>query len=286
MPHSAPTTMFTAPPYDVVGAVSDSARVVLYTTSFDSQIATKTLTVLRAFADAQGWTVVHELYDLAPLDTPRRHRTAWRTVEHALTTGEADGVVAPAEQEIAPHPGDRTALRVWLLDVPAFAVYPQAGQRREQRKHDEDQDSTVCSAGAPIDRNWPARSYALDRTSLRRVRSEAFTYLTILGWPGDVVAAVEVLARLADNAIRHAQPSDGADAHMDVLLAVTEDDALRIDVRDPFAEFPDSEAAVNGERGHGLWEARLLGADVTWSLAEDGRSKTVRALMVPREAPA
>lgn len=117
------------PHYQVVGALSPSARVVLYTSSCDSQIAVKALSVLRDFADRMGWTVVHALYDLAPLDVPRRRRTGWLTIERALTRGEADGVVAPAEQEIAWHPGDRTALRVWLLEAAAFAIYPHpAGQ--------------------------------------------------------------------------------------------------------------------------------------------------------------
>lgn len=158
-------------------------------------------------------------------------------------------MVAPAEHEIAWHPGDRTALRVWLLGVPAFAAYPQAGQRRDHRGPDEDHTGTTSAVDAPIDRIWPTRSYALDRASLRRVRSEAFTYLTILGWPGDVVAAVEVLARLADNAIRHARPADKADARLDVLLAVTEDDALRIDVTDPSPPSPTARPPSTARRG-------------------------------------
>ncbi|MFE9647489.1 hypothetical protein ACFYO0_25900 [Streptomyces sp. NPDC006365] len=275
-----------APPYDVVGTVCDSARVVLYTANSDSQIATKSLTALRDFARAQGWTIVHELYDLAPLDTPRRHRAAWCTVERALHAGEANGVVAPAEQEIAWNPGDRPALRVWLLGIPAFAVFPQVGQRRAVHEHNEaGADTAPSAAGAPVDREW-FRSYRLDDVaSLRRVRSDALTYLTVLGWPGDIVTAVEVLARVACNAVVHAQPTDESDAHMDVLLAVTEDDELLIDVRDPSPEFRDSGAAINGEKGRGLREVRLLGADVTWSLAEDGRSKTVRARLVPGEVP-
>ena len=281
LPHSGPF----APRHKTVGTPSDSARVVLYTDTFDSHIAAKTLDVLGDFAHAQGWTVVHELYDLAPLDTPRRRRTGWRTVEHVLMTGAADGLVAPAEQEIAWHPGDRTALRVWLLGLSAFAVYPQAGQRHAGHEHDTADGQTVLSAvGAPIDRQW-SRSYILDRASLWRVRSDAYTYLTVLGWPGNIVAAVEVLTRLARNAITHARPLGQTDAQMNVLLAVAEDDELRIDVQDPSPEFPDSKAAINGEKGQGLREAHQWGADVTWSLAEDGATKTVRARLAPGEAP-
>lgn len=284
-PTSAPPAQLpAAPPYETVGAISDTPRVVLYTCTFDSQVAANALSALRDFAAHQGWAAVHEIYDLAPLDTPRRRRIGWLTVERALARGEATGLLAPSEQEIAWHPGDRTALRVWLLGVPAFAAYPQAGARHSVTTHDEATAEMAQSiVSAPVDRQW-SRSYALDRASLRRVRSDAYTYLTVLGWTGDVVAAVEVLTRLADNAIVHARSLDEADARMDVILAVTEDDELRIDVRDPSPEFLNGEAAINGEKGGGLREVRQLGADVTWSLAEGGGNKTVRARMVPGEA--
>ncbi|WP_048581661.1 ATP-binding protein [Streptomyces viridochromogenes] len=269
------------PTHDIVGMPPSDAQVILYTAAFDSQIAVKTLAVLREFAYAQGWTVVHELYDLVPPGTPRRHRTAWCAVERALTQGEVTGVVAPAEQEIAWHPGDRTALRVWLLGVPAFAAYPHAGRRPQDVT---DTVAVPAEVGGPVDRQW-SRSYALRPRCLRKVKTDAFAYLTVLGWPGNVVAAVGVLARLAKNAIIHAAPVGSASAEMHVVLAVTEDDELRIDVHDPSPEFRDSAAALNGEKGRGLRDVRLLGAEVTWSLAEDGRSKTVRARMAPGEVP-
>ncbi|MGI5380721.1 hypothetical protein ACQEV2_42345 [Streptomyces sp. CA-251387] len=271
----------TGPPPHGVGMPATDAHVLLYTATFDSGIAAKTLAVLREFAHAQGWTVVHELYDLIPPGTPRRHRIAWCAVERALTQGEATGVVAPAEQEIACHPEDRTALREWLLGVPAFAAYPQVGQLLRRHTHD---GAGAAEVGAPVDRQW-FRSYPLRPRSLRQVKTDAFAYLTVLGWPGNIVAAIGVLARLAKNAIVHAAPTGPASAELNVLLAVTEDDELRIDVRDPSPEFPDSVAALKGEKGRGLRDVRLLGADVTWSLAEDGRSKTVRACMAPGEVP-
>ncbi|EST17998.1 hypothetical protein M878_45865 (plasmid) [Streptomyces roseochromogenus subsp. oscitans DS 12.976] len=257
---------------------------MLYTCAFDSQIANRALAVLHDFAARRGWNVVHDLYDLAALDTPRQRRTGWRTVEHELTSGAATGVVAPAEQEIAWYPGDRIALRVWLLGIPAFAVYPQAGSCLRT----PDVAGAVAlpsGAGAPVDRQL-SRSYRLNLAGLRQVRTDAITRLTVLGWPGNIMAAVRVLAILTANAVVHANTDSGTDARMTVVLAVTEDDELRIDVQDPSPEFRDSAAALNGEKGRGLREARLLGAEVTWSLAEDGRTKTVRARMVPGEVPA
>jgi len=265
MPHPAPTATSVAPPYDVVGTFSDRARVVLYTSSCDSKIALSALTVLSDFAFRQGWTVVQ-----------------------ILTNGEDTGLVAPAEQEIAWHPGDRTALRVWLLGLPAFAAYPHAGRHSSTRLHSDfngQADAIPSPIYAPVDRHW-ARSYTLRPESLRQVRTDAYTRLTLLNWTGNNAAAVEVLARLAKNAVVHAAPVNGTSAHMDVRLAVTEKDELLIDVGDPSPEFPDCAAAIRGEKGRGLWDVRGLGADVSWSLSENGRGKTVRAHLLPGEVPA
>ncbi|MFI1169160.1 ATP-binding protein [Streptomyces sp. NPDC020801] len=281
----APAVVWGELPVPPLGETSsNSASVVLYTCAFNSQIANRALAVLHDFAAQRGWTVAHELYDLAPLDTPRQHRTGWHTVEHELTSGAATGVVAPAEQEIAWYPGDRIALRAWLLGIPAFAVYPQAGVCL--RTPDTAGAGALPSgASASVDRQL-SRSYRLNPASLRQVRTDAITHLTVLGWPGNILTAVRVLAILTANAVVHATPGRRTDAQMTVVLAVTEGDELRIDVQDPSPGFRDSAAALNGEKGRGLLEARLLGAEATWSLAGDGRSKTVRARMVPGEVPA
>ncbi|MFC7267176.1 ATP-binding protein [Streptomyces lutosisoli] len=288
MTHATPIATPAAPSHKVVGTVPGHARVVLYTSSCDSKIALSALTVLSDFAFRQGWTVVQEVYDLAPLDVPRHRRTGWRTVEQILTNGEDTGLVAPAEQEIAWHPGDRTALRVWLLGLPAFAAYPHAGRHSNTRLHSDfngQTDTTPSPIYAPVDRHW-ARSYTLRPESLRQVRTDAYTRLTLLNWTGNNAAAVEVLARLAKNAVVHAAPVNGTSAQMNVRLAVTEKDELLIDVGDPSPEFPDCAAAIRGEKGRGLWDVRRLGADVSWSLSENGRGKTVRAHLLPGEVPA
>ncbi|MGW1364733.1 hypothetical protein ACWCQP_45925 [Streptomyces chartreusis] len=267
-------------PLAAVGTPTHGAHVVLYTAASESRAAVTTLSTLSEFAHAQGWTVVQELYDLAPLGAPRRHRIAWPATERILVQGEATGVVAPDEHEIAWKPAERTALRQWLLEVPAFAVFPQAGRSRGIPVRAE----APADMGAPVERQW-SRSYILHPRSLRRVRTDAFTYLTALGWPGNTVAAVGVLSRLTTNAVVHASPAGTAAAQMDVLLAVAEDGELRIDVRDPSPEFPDSAAALNGEKGRGLRDVCLLGAEVFWSLTEDGCRKTVHARMAPGEVP-
>jgi len=119
--------------------------------------------------------------------------------------------------------------------------------------------------------------------SLRRLRDHARMRLTLLRWPGDIVTAIEVLSRLADNAIVHAQPTGPGRAQMTVRLAVDTNDMLLVDVQDPSHHFPDSKAAIAGEKGSGLKYVRLLHAHVTSSLAQDGRTKTVRAVVPPGE---
>jgi hypothetical protein len=241
---------------------------VLYTCTIDSAIATRTLTVLRTFASAQGWTAVQEAYDLAPLGSPRHRRTGWQTIEQALIRGDATGFVAPSEQEIACHPADRAALRGWIIDQSAFAVYPRPA---------------APSAGpAPV---W-SQSFALAPVSVRRLLGAARSRLALRQWPGDIDSAVEVLARLAINAVVHAQPANGTAAQMHVHLAFADGGGLIIDVEDPSPGFPDALAALRGEKGRGLREARQLGARLEWFLAADGRRKTVRATLPPGQVSA
>lgn len=282
MPYPIPITA--GPPAPAVGAVQAGSNVALYTTCVNSRVAVRTLEILAVFAARQGWTVVHEAYDLAPIHVPARLRTGWRSVTHLLDTAEAAGLVVPTEQEIARNPSEQRALRAWLLSIPAFAAYPNAGHY----------GTTLPSAGATrplppgdsVDRHY-CRSYALTPASLRRIRDTARMDLTMLEWPGDIPTAIEVLSRLAHNAVVHTRP-DGeteaeAEAEMTVRLAVAEDDALLVDVEDPLPDFPDSKAAIDGEKGRGLMYVRLLGATVTWFLSKDAHTKTVQARLSPGE---
>jgi hypothetical protein len=224
-----------------------------------------------------GESVVHEAYDLAPLHVPARQRTGWRSIAHLLDTGAVAGLVVPAEHEIARNPSEQSALRQWLLSIPAFAAYPHAGRHQAPPPLDD----RLAGPGARVDRKW-RRPYALAPASLRRLRDDARMYLTVLGWPGDIPTALEVLSRLAHNAVVHAQPVTDIEweAEMTVRLAITENDALLIDVEDPRPEFPGSEAAIAGEKGSGLMYVRVLDATVTWFLSEDACTKTVRAILL------
>ncbi|WP_406490610.1 hypothetical protein OHB06_00960 [Streptomyces sp. NBC_01604] len=276
-----PIPVHAGPPAPAVGAAQAGADIALYTTSVNSRVAVRTLETLAEFAARQGWTVVHDAYDLAPLHVPARLRTGWHSVAQLLDTGTATGLVVPSEQEIARNPSEQTALRAWLLGIPAFAAYPHAGHHQAALPPAA-VTPPLGGPGVPVDREW-RRTYALTPASLRRLRDAARMYLTLLGWPGDIPTAVEVLSRLAHNALVHARPNDNAEAEMTVRLAVAEDNELLIDVEDPRPEFPDSKTAIAGETGNGLMYVRLLGATVTWSLSEDVRTKTVRARLLPGE---
>ncbi|MFE2839260.1 ATP-binding protein [Streptomyces mirabilis] len=287
MTHPTPTPTIAGPPAPTVGAAQAGADVALYTTSVNSRIAAVTLAALADFATRQGWTVAHQAYDLTPLHVPARLRTGWRSVAHLLDTGRAAGLVVPAEHEIARNPSEQNALRAWLLRIPAFAVYPHA------RPHGPTPPTTGTTPfpgfpgpSAPVDRAW-CRSYALTPASLRGLRDAARMYLTVLRWPGDIPTAVEVLSRLAHNAVIHARPDSEseADGKMTVRLAVAEDNVLLVDVEDPRPDFPDSKAAIEGEKGRGLMYVRLLSAQVTWFLSEDTLTKTVQARLLPDTSP-
>ncbi|MFE7975687.1 hypothetical protein [Streptomyces shenzhenensis] len=276
MTRAASTT--SVPQQELVGTVPDRAHVALYTSSPDSRVATQVLVGLREFATRQGWTVVHKVYDLAPLDAPLWHRTGWQAVRQLLASGAATGLVVPDEREVARHAGDRDVLRSWLLGLPAFAACACPGRPGQALPPVRaPRDSAVRTAlPRPAGRRWQ-RSYALHPLSVRPVREAARAHLALWRWPGDIVAAVDVLARLAYNAVVHARPAGEADARMRVRLTLGEHDTLLLEVGDPRPDFQNSAAAIAGVLGNGLREARLLGAEVSWLPAADGHGKFVRA---------
>ncbi|WP_143076782.1 hypothetical protein [Streptomyces sp. MUSC 14] len=234
---------------------------------------------MREFAAQQGWSVAHEVYDLAPLRVPARLRTGWGTVMRLLAMGQVRGLVAAAEREVAGTRAEQTALRAWLLGLPAFAAYPHTTRHATSPTA----DMPTPHRSAPVDREW-SQSYVMHPASLRRLRCEARMRLTLLRWPGDIATAIEVLSRLVHDAATHDQSADGTPRRMMLRLAVTEDEELVIDVQDPRPGIPVGSAAPAGEAGTGLAYARLLGAKVDHFLSEDARFRTVRAVLLPGEA--
>ncbi|WP_229871215.1 ATP-binding protein [Streptomyces phaeofaciens] len=117
-----------------------------------------------------------------------------------------------------------------------------------------------------------------DTSAPRMARIRTRSALTLLGWEGPTPAAVSVISTLVDNAIQHGQiPS--ATEKLDVVLSITADQSLLIDVVDANPSFPRFGEAVVGERGSGLWTAAQQGAVITYSVCQDFSGKTVRAAL-------
>jgi len=116
--------------------------------------------------------------------------------------------------------------------------------------------------------------------ALTRANIQGRTELTLLGWPGNHHAAVQVLYVLVHNALTHGITPGQPGQTLTAWLRVTDADELLIDVADPNPDFPDFDKAIAGERGRGLREAQRLGARIGW-LPDAPHGKTVRAVMKP-----
>ncbi|MET7663191.1 hypothetical protein ABZS99_30780 [Streptomyces sp. NPDC005463] len=123
-------------------------------------------------------------------------------------------------------------------------------------------------------------SVPVDPSAPLKARVKGRTGLTMLGWPGSQLKAVEVLGILVTNALEHGI-TPGVTQELHARLSVTETRELLIEVTDANPTFSDFERAVAGELGQGLWQVGQLGASIDWSTDCDFSSKTVRAIMRP-----
>ncbi|MFD5370723.1 ATP-binding protein [Streptomyces sp. NPDC127103] len=105
--------------------------------------------------------------------------------------------------------------------------------------------------------------------------------LTLLNWHGPQNRALQVLYVLVHNAVQHGIAPGRTGQAIAIWLRVTEAHELLIDVTDPAPEFPQFEAAIDGELGRGLPGAQRLGATLSWTPDLSTGGKTVRALMQP-----
>ncbi|MCX5200203.1 ATP-binding protein [Streptomyces sp. NBC_00237] len=128
---------------------------------------------------------------------------------------------------------------------------------------------------AVVAREWSTEC-ALNPRAVALARTRTRTYLTVLGWTGDIDDAVLVVSELVTNAVRHGCESGRVGW---LRLAVLEDGALLVDVSDPVAGFV--RAVDDDEGGRGLQLVRRLG-DLSWFLrAGSDRGKTVRVRLRP-----
>lgn len=118
-----------------------------------------------------------------------------------------------------------------------------------------------------------------DPSAVRIARVSGRTRLTMLSWPGDVHAAITVLASLVDNAVAHGLTPGRTGQSLSARLGITEAHELIIDVTDPNPAFPNFAEAVDGKLGCGLRSARQ--PRISWFILSDFGGKTVRATLQP-----
>ncbi|MFE9976197.1 ATP-binding protein [Streptomyces hirsutus] len=133
---------------------------------------------------------------------------------------------------------------------------------------------------APVLRKIPMDLPA-DPSAAGIARIKARTLLTVLGWPGNLHAAIDVIHCLVDNAVQYGLTPGKASQNLGVCLSVTEAHELLVDVTDPNPAFPDFDKAVAGELGRGLWDVTQQGAVLSWFVNAEFDGKTVRAAMRP-----
>ncbi|MFJ6658376.1 hypothetical protein ACIQNG_18715 [Streptomyces sp. NPDC091377] len=266
--------------------------VVLYTSGASARRAVRTLTDLRDFATRQGWHPVHEVYDIGSAHRPPPQRVGWRAVERLLIERRAAGLVMATEREVAVTPPEQEALRTWLGSLPAFAAYPGAEHPDILSTGATDPGADLPAVPVPaapdvpdvpepvVTHRW-SRSYAMIPASLCRVRGDVRAQLTLMGQVGEVVTAIQVVSRLAHNAVTHAQPADGTPARMTVRLSAPIGGGLAIDVQDPRPDLPLGRAALAGAGSGGLRQVRLLGVVLSCPACEGAPFKTVRARIRP-----
>ncbi|WP_405908729.1 ATP-binding protein [Streptomyces sp. NBC_00828] len=132
-----------------------------------------------------------------------------------------------------------------------------------------------------FERSWP-----LQPTADRLARIHARTWLTTWRWAGDHDEAQLVVDALMDNAVRHAVAT-AAENEVGLILQITEDEDLLIDVSDPDPKFEGFDevltaARTRAETGVQLTGVALvlgLGGEITWGIPDAGSGKTVRVRM-------
>ncbi|MGI5255646.1 hypothetical protein [Actinacidiphila glaucinigra] len=126
------------------------------------------------------------------------------------------------------------------------------------------------------------RDFEANESAGGNARVHTRTQLTMGHWRGDIENAAQISARVMDNAGRHSAPPPRT--RLGLRLAVIATGELLIEVTDPLPEFPNFPEAVawqptEGQPARGLWLVQHLGARLSYAVAEDGRSKTVQALV-------
>lgn len=162
------------------------------------------------------------------------------------------------------------------IEAPEIAT-PEEGETRQSA------DDELPRRPHLFERSWP-----LGRTADRLARIHARTWLTTWRWAGDHDEAQLIVGMLVDNAVRHTTIT-GSEPEVGLVLQITEDDELLVDVSDPDPKFEGFDeivvaARTRAESGVQLTGIPLvlgLGGEITWGIPDVGGGKTVRVRVKP-----
>jgi two-component sensor histidine kinase len=104
------------------------------------------------------------------------------------------------------------------------------------------------------------------------------------GWAGDQHAALLAIHELVENGVKHSVEAS-ADGAVALVLLITEDEDLLIDVSDPNPKFAEFAAVTTTGRATGLGLVIALGGAITWGTPDPDHGKTVRVRLRPGEPP-
>lgn len=176
--------------------------------------------------------------------------------------------------------------------VSAALAFPPAGARTTQAP--EAATPEACEPGVSAADSLPPRpqrferSWPLQPTADRLARIHARTWLTTWRWAGDHDEAQLAVVLLVDNAVRHAASTD-TECEVGLVLQITEEEDLLIDVSDPDPRFEGFDEVVASARTRAETDVPLtgialllgLGCEITWGIPDAGGGKTVLVRMSP-----
>ncbi|MFJ1529735.1 ATP-binding protein [Streptomyces mirabilis] len=120
----------------------------------------------------------------------------------------------------------------------------------------------------------------MESNSIGLARIHTRTQLALMSWRGDQDDAVVVVHVLVENVLKHVAPH--CEGIVELGLTVTEDEELLVDVTDPDPTFDGFSQAAAAQSVTGLGALRALDGEITLSIPEDAKTKTVRVRLEPK----
>ncbi|MCX5327835.1 ATP-binding protein [Streptomyces sp. NBC_00140] len=230
-----------------------------------------------------GLRVRHSAYELRiEVRDGTRSPARLRSASVADESGRGLLIVAALAKEWGVSPdGTMTWCSLAIPDgARSQALQPEHPARPETSSKDlVSGDQEPGLATAPLrPQKWPS-VWPMTTGTLRLTRLRARSILAMSAWAGDQTAASRVVTELVSNAVVHVGTGE-----VRLLLVISEDEDLSIEVSDPSPEFRDFDKAVVVEKETGLGLVRALGGEVSLGPPPPSGGKTVRARLRPAAA--